>query len=312
VLVTHSFYSEWDYSSTMEQTRFRLGARVNYYEKFKKAVVEPRLSFYRKLGDYLGMEILAEVKNQTSTQVIDFQTDFLGIEKRRWILSDDLDIPIISSKQFSVGVQYQKNGYLLSWEGYFKQVNDVISSSQGFLNQFQYIRTIGDFHVRGIDVLANKKFDRSTTWVNYAWAKNTFEFPELIPPDFPHNLDVTHTLNLGSSYEYRQMEFSTGITYRSGMPYTPLDSVPIVENRLNYDLPNSRRMHYYLRADMSWTYHFLLGEKAKAMVGMSVWNLLNRQNVYATYFQLTGQSKVETIRRKALGITPNLTFRISF
>jgi hypothetical protein len=40
-----------------------------------------------------------EFKNQTTTQIIDFEDDFLGVEKRRWVLVNNEDIPIATSKQ---------------------------------------------------------------------------------------------------------------------------------------------------------------------------------------------------------------------
>jgi hypothetical protein len=42
----------------------------------------------------LTIELLGEMKNQTASQVIDLQQDFMGIEKRRWTLADDREIPI--------------------------------------------------------------------------------------------------------------------------------------------------------------------------------------------------------------------------
>ena len=53
------------------------------------------------------MELLGEIKSQATTQVIDLQNDFLGVEKRRWVLANDDDIPIVESKQASIGFRYQ-------------------------------------------------------------------------------------------------------------------------------------------------------------------------------------------------------------
>jgi hypothetical protein len=46
-----------------------------------------------------------EFKNQTTTQIIDFEDDFLGVEKRRWVLVNNEDIPIATSKTKLFGIE---------------------------------------------------------------------------------------------------------------------------------------------------------------------------------------------------------------
>ncbi len=96
------------------------------------------------------------MKSQTTTQVINFQNDFLGVENRRWVLSNDDDIPIVKSRQISAGLRYQPGNLLISLEGYFKHVDGITSSSQGFQNQFQYIRSSGSYQVSGLEFLINQ------------------------------------------------------------------------------------------------------------------------------------------------------------
>jgi len=42
----------------------------------------------------LNAEVLGEFKSQNSLQIIDLQNDYFGIEKRRWILSNNNSLPI--------------------------------------------------------------------------------------------------------------------------------------------------------------------------------------------------------------------------
>ena len=79
--------------------KFQFGLRTNFIEKFSEFFTEPRLSLSHKLDNDFRLEFLAELKSQTTSQIIDLQNDFLGIEKRRWILSNNDNIPIIKSVQ---------------------------------------------------------------------------------------------------------------------------------------------------------------------------------------------------------------------
>ncbi|WP_371542926.1 MULTISPECIES: hypothetical protein [unclassified Flavobacterium] len=62
-----------------------------------------------QLSKQFALKLEGELKNQTATQIIDFEHDFLGVEKRRWVLVNNESIPIATSKQGSFGVEFNKN-----------------------------------------------------------------------------------------------------------------------------------------------------------------------------------------------------------
>jgi hypothetical protein len=70
-------------------------------------LVEPRINIRQKLSDQFALK-LEGIQNQSTTQIVDFEDDFLGVEKRRWVLVNDKDIPIATSKQGSFGVEFNK------------------------------------------------------------------------------------------------------------------------------------------------------------------------------------------------------------
>ena len=313
VLRTHAVYAEGDYSSDSRSTNIRVGLRGNYIQKFDELIIEPRLAINHEFSDNFSFEILGEMKNQTTTQIIDFQTDFLGIEKRRWVLSNDQDIPVIKSKQLSAGIHYKNKDLLLTVEGYLKQVDGITSSSQGFQNQFQFVRSAGSYDASGIDFLINKKFDRITSWFSYSFADNTFEFDGFIPPSFPNNLEINHTLTLGTSYQNRNFQVSAGLNWHTGRPFTdPDEENSITNNEINYQGPNSSRLKDYLRLDLSTKYNFRLSNDLWAQVGASIWNVLDRENIVNAFYRIDRNNQPELIQQFSLGITPNLMFRVSF
>jgi hypothetical protein len=254
------------------------------------------------------------MKNQTTAQVIDNQNDFLGVEKRRWVLSDNDSIPVIRSRQASFGIHYQRKSLLISLEGYYKQVEGIISSSQGFQNQFQFIRVSGNYDTYGLDFLVNQKFVNFSTWLSYSYARNNYEFVDFDPSEFPNNLDIRHAITLGTSYQTGHFQLSAGVNWHTGIPYTqPSPENPVINRRINYDSPNASRLEDYLRVDLSAKYWFPLSPgKTRATVGASVWNISNHQNVINIYHRINDRGKVEPVERYSLGITPNFMFRIDF
>lgn len=298
---------------TLDQTNIRFGVRNNYFPGFQKLVIEPRLTFTQNFLEYFSLEILGEMKNQSMTQIIDLQSDFLGVEKRRWVLSNDADIPLIRSKQASAGAYYKTNNFLISVEAYYKFVKGIITSSQGFQNQFQFVRSSGNYQTVGIDFLISEKFDPFRIWFSYSNAESTFEFQQLIPPSFPNNLDIRHRTTFGCSYQANKLELSAGLNWHSGKPFTePMKTNEIINDKINYNVPNTSRLDDYLRIDFSVKYQFPIGHKTQGQVAASIWNILNRKNVVNRYFQIGENGQLESLQQVSLALTPNMTFRIKF
>ena len=313
VLRTHALYTEGNFSSNFHQIYLRLGLRANYYQDFSKLILEPRLAFNMKFFDHFSFEILAETKSQNTAQITDFQTDFLGVEKRRWVLSNNKDIPITTSKQFSLGLHYQKSNLLLTVEAYTKSVEGIISSSQGFHNEFEFSRTVGGYDTYGMELLINKKINNINLWLNYSLAENNYRFKDFTPSYFPSNLDILHTVTLGASYKIRNLELSAGFNYRTGKPYTPsIMENPIHQNKISYQKVNSDRLAPYVRLDASIKYRFRMTDKIHGLIGFSLWNVLNRENVINTYYHLNKTNELEQIEQEALRMTPNVNFRVNF
>jgi len=310
VVRSHALFAEGNFTSKSGETNLRIGVRANYYEKFNRFIPEPRLAFNQKFLNHFSMEILGEMKSQTTGQVIDLQNDFLGVEKRRWVLSNEEDIPIALSRQVSAGLRYQRDRFLMSMNGYFKYVDGIISSSQGFQNQFQFIRSAGSYTTSGIDLLIKKELGSLVSWLGYTWADNQYDFPAFSPSVFPNNLDIRHTLTLGSSYQTNKLKISAGLNWRTGKPYT--QGLQISDGDIIYGEPNSLRLPEYMRLDVSSVYRWKFSEISSGEFGISIWNLLDNQNVINIFYQIDESGDLNSVQRYALGFTPNLIFRVNF
>jgi hypothetical protein len=314
VIRTHSIFNEIGFSSTSKLTNARIGIRTNYIEKFSEIYFEPRISLSQRFLSNFRFELLGELKSQTTSQIIDLQNDFLGVENRRWVLSNNDDIPIIKSKQFSVGLHYNKSKLLISAEAYIKNVEGITTRSQGFQNQYQFINSTGSYRIKGIDFLVNKQIQNLSTWLSYSLSKNDYTFKELnFGNAFPNNIDIRHAIKFGTSLTYHKLKLAVGVNWRSGKPYTQPDADnPVSGNFINYDLPNQETIGYYLRADVSAIYSFKLGNMIDASSGFSLWNVTDNKNIINTYYTISDSENTNKIELESLGITPNFSFRVNF
>lgn len=71
-------HPELGYSN--KQTNISAGMRATHYGTFDITEIEPRVSASLKGKKYFSLVLLGELKHQASTQIIDRQNDFLGLE----------------------------------------------------------------------------------------------------------------------------------------------------------------------------------------------------------------------------------------
>jgi hypothetical protein len=302
--------------------------RANYFQKFKKLLIEPRLNLRQKLSNQFAVKLEGEFKNQSATQIIDFQDDFLGVENRRWILANernssnpnDRNIPISESKQGSFGLEFNQNNLNIDVTGFYKTVEGITASNQGFYNNFQYINAIGDYTVKGLEFLANKTTNNFSTWVSYTYSINDYKFETFTPSVFPNNVDIRHSISLGFNYDILEnLKISIGGVWRSGRPYTsPVEGNETVQSGnttyVNYDAPNSKNLDEFKRLDASLSYKFNVYQSTNASLKIGVINITNTKNIINRYYKVNPNDSNTTIpiNNASLNLTPNVSFRVYF
>ncbi|NNJ81305.1 MAG: TonB-dependent receptor plug domain-containing protein, partial [Flavobacteriaceae bacterium] len=129
VLRTNSIFTEATFSPTNWNTTLIGGVRFNHISKFNEVLIEPRLSINYRFLKYFSLDIAGELKSQTTSQIIDLQNDFLGVENRRWVLSRENEIPILKGQQLSAGINYSRSGWLVNAEPYIKHIKGITTQS---------------------------------------------------------------------------------------------------------------------------------------------------------------------------------------
>ncbi|MFL9831431.1 carboxypeptidase-like regulatory domain-containing protein [Flavobacterium sp. ST-87] len=318
VLLNHAFFSEIEYNK--KNSYVRLGMRINYFQKFDKLLFEPRINFRQKLTKELALKVEGELKNQTTTQIIDFEDDFLGVEKRRWQLVDNNEIPIARSKQFSTGIDFNTNNWNIELTGFYKIVDGITASNQGFYNNFQFKKANGSYTNKGIEFLINKTTTRYSTWISYTFNNNNYNFESFTPSTFPNNLDIRHSVTFGFNYTvYNNLKVSVGGIWRNGIPYTkPVEGNETVQNGnntfVNYDAPNSLNLDDFFRLDTSISYHFNFTPTVKTTLRAGIINVTNQNNTINRYYKVDPDTsgKAIEINNYSLALTPNVSFRVNF
>lgn len=313
IIREHAFFMQSYYQNKDRNFSVRPGVRINYINKFNVFLLEPRLSIRKNLGKNLQLEVLGEFKHQSTSQIVNFQNDFLGLEKRRWLLADNDSIPILKSKQASLGMQYSNKGWLIDATNYYKEVNGITSQSQSFTTKYEFARTTGSYKVFGFDFLVRKQIKKVSSWLSYSYMINKYAFNSLEDTRFPSNFDNTHSFTFGTTYSDNIFNISAGCNYRTGKPTSvPEQGNEIIDNQVNFGLTNHTRVEDYFRVDASALYKLKISKSLHSEIGASIWNAFNIKNTINNYYRIDSNNTPNKLSRLALGLTTNFIIRLNF
>ncbi len=318
VLRSHALIAEAEYDSPDRTIYSRAGIRGNYIEQFGMIYAEPRLQISYNPNVLWQIELLAEQKSQTASQVVELQGDFLGIEKRRWILSNDSDIPVQRSRQASVGVTFKDKGWLVSLENFYKKVKGITTYGQAFQDQLELIQASGSYTVVGTEFLVQKQFRGFYAWLSYTWNDNNYSFDNIVPDRFPGSFEIRHTVNSAAIYEWHNFKIALGSKWYTGKPVTPPLSRTVADVGNNtpgiiYASPNSDNIGNFFQVNFSASYVCKITEKTQLQLGLSVLNIFNRENIINRYYRInTASNAIEVVNTYSIERTPNALIKFSF
>ncbi|MES2486516.1 MAG: TonB-dependent receptor plug domain-containing protein, partial [Bacteroidota bacterium] len=318
VLRTHALFAEAEYHPQESKLFARAGLRGNYIEQFAKIYAEPRLQVTYAFAPGFKLEVLGEQKSQSLSQVVELQGDFLGIEKRRWILANNTDIPIQRSNQVSAGITFKQNGWLLTLDNFYKKIKGITTLGQAFQDQLEEIQATGSYTVIGSEFLVQKQFGGFYAWLSYTFNNNNYRFDGVEPEHFPSSFEISHMVKSAAIYEFNNVKIALGSKWFTGRPFTPpLLSIPTFDNNgqpaIAYNYPNSENLANFLEVDFSASYTLQLTQKATMQVGLSILNIFDRKNIINRYYRInTNNGGIEMVNTYALERTPNALVKISF
>ncbi|WP_181368925.1 TonB-dependent receptor plug domain-containing protein [Flavobacterium pallidum] len=313
VLRTHVAILETDWKAPDRQTAFRLGLRSNYIKEFEKLLFEPRMQFSHSFNGKFRMTFSAEQKSQSTSQVVDLQQDFLGVEKRRWVIADNAQIPIQRSRQVEIGLAYKDKKWLVTFDNYLKKVQGISTSGQSFQNQLEFVKLNGSYLVYGSELLVQRNLGRYYVWLSYSYNNNKYNFPDYIPPKFANNYEVSHMVSGALIYDWKKLKTALGAKWYSGRAETTPISTALTPNQpgIIYNNPNNENLGDFFQVNFSVSYAWKLNKKNLFEASFSILNLLNKRNTINRYYRVnTATNSAESVNTYALERTPNLSLKL--
>lgn len=317
--LTTSFYVQ-DQHTFNEQLILQGGLRINHYDLTNQFYIEPRASFTYMLNDNIKLKGAWGQYHQFATRII--REDIQQGSRDFWLLANDDNVPISYAEHFILGTSYETNTYLFDVEAYYKKLDGLSEYTTRFTptgfgpNQslnYEELFYQGTGLARGVEFLLQKKSGALTGWIGYTLGQVKYDFEAFGDEPFSANQDQTHEFKVVGSYKLNNWTFGTTFIYATGRPYTA--PTGFYEVRLldgstadffEVSAKNALRLPDYHRWDISATYDFKFGT-SNASLGLSFFNLYNRNNVWYKEYEVIEGELLET-DVSLLNFTPSLFF----
>jgi len=257
------------------------------------------------------------VSNSSSTLPIDV-----------WVPSGEKVAP---QKGIQYAVGYFKNldndNFETSVEVYYKDLKSQIDYRENYINnpgvEVEDEFVFGDGESYGAEFFLKKNNGDLTGWIGYTLSRTTRTFDEINGGQrFPATYDRTHDLAIVANYELsKKWEFGGAFIYGTGITYTPVKSLYLIEQSLNveYGVRNSARFEPYHRLDLSVTLNPKIKQekKFKSSWTASIYNVYNRRNTFFSYntFETNvdaGTAQAAAFKVSLFPIIPSITWNFKW
>ena len=308
-----------------------LGTRLTYYTGTHDYYISPRLFYTFYPIDVLAIKGSWGLYHQFLSRAEAYDM-YLEGERYFWMLAGGYGCPVSKSNQVSTGVSFQPEGFLFAVEGYYRKMSDLVIYKRSLgANISSFMRGKGT--ARGIDFLLQKKAGLYTGWLCYSLSEAVYKFSEEINKgkSFYSPFDHTHEVKFVNNFNYEKFNVSLAWIYATGSPYSkpvgiyelslmdPFDSPWSLQKYTVWGAKNSQRLPSYHRLDLSGTYKFSIREKIDMLLGISVFNLYDRNNIKERDYRFMMDDKMQKvdaviygIDTKCMGITPSIFLQVNF
>ncbi len=297
------------------------GFRLSSFSPTGQLYQEPRFSATYNLTERLKLTGATGRYYQFANRVI--REDILAGSRDFWVLSDGNSVKVSHADHYIAGIAYETRTKLFSIEAYQKNYTNLSEYTLRFQSDFRSGTTYnenfytGVGYAHGVEFLVQQKTGRLKGWASYTLAQVRNKFDVYGESYYPGAQDVRHEFKFVSLYNVKRWDFSATYIYATGRPYTaPLGGYTLTlidgttRDYVAVGPKNTVRLPYYERVDAAITYELQNKDHDDiGTLGLSVFNVLNRKNVWYKEFQVSEGTVVET-DINYLGITPNVTLSL--
>lgn len=274
------------------------GIRMDYPLYLHKVYFQPRFQFSMRVSTNWNFKWAWGLYRQfiSETSVL----DDLGNYRYFWVLCNSETIPVLKAQHLVGGIVYQRKGFTLSIEPFYKTVDGLtrlVTTGNGQQDVFR-----GRARMYGTDFLLKQYFRKHEAWISYTLSRVEEHFTYFdseayaeAPQDQRHEVKAALLLDIQPFY------FSMNYVLGSGLAYG--------------DFPDSETgtRYPYSRLDVSLVYRRIM-KRFRMDAGISVLNVFNRENIkYSNLFEIPdGQFSSFTIHAEAVPFTPTLFINLAF
>jgi ferric enterobactin receptor len=316
---THSMYVQDQVHLLNSKLLVTPGLRISLFDGTRAFYYEPRLTATYELTANTKLKGSAGQYYQFAKRVI--REDILNGNRDFWVLADGNRLPVSRAQQYMMGISREDNHYLIDVEAWYKNMqglNEYTLRYQANLQGTPYEELFyqGRGYAKGLDVLLQKKFGKYTGWIAYTLAEVKNKFPVYQPGYFYAANDVRHEFKTVHAFHYKRWDFTVAWMYLTGKPYTAVTGgyqLALPDGTLkNYFIlsgKNALRLPDYHRLDMSVNWNYGKPGKLNGLIGLSLFNVYNRQNIWFKNIQVIYYGVVYHIEEtniRYLGMLPNL------
>lgn len=310
--ITHVGYTSLKYDAS--NWNLHGGLRYNSFAKIDANSFEPRLFIQRTLFENLILQVSYERKSQIVSQVRENVANDLSLENYVWIVAENNEYPVQRGNQFTSGLIFKKNNWLVDVDLYYKTITGITSFTLGFINQAVPTINRGEGFTKGIDILVQKSTPTWRAWMTYTYQDSQNKFDGINQDQyFQINSNIKHAFNVAFNKKWNDFSLALGWFLHSGKPYSLLNSDSQIATF------NADRLPSYHRLDISAIYEFFKAEVKSFKLGVSIYNAYNRKTIInkeleRSYANVIDYSVPNYVVQDyySLGITPNIFLRMNF
>ncbi len=315
--------------------RFSPGIRFTHFKYKSKNYLnfEPRATVSWNVKTDLALKVSYAKMNQ---YIHLLSNSGIGLPTDLWVSSTDKLKPQ-SSEQFALGLakDFLDKGYSLTFEGYYKTMDDIISYKEGasflLLENIETGQEIdwednitsGKGWAYGGEFLLKKKLGKLTGWLGYTLSWSERQFDEVNGgKKFFARYDRRHDFSLVGNYKPNdRITLSGSWVYSSGDNFNLADrvalgnSLPITSN-INYrnninpfiTERNNFRAESFHRLDLGIQFHKNFTKNRQRTWEFSVYNLYGRKNPFFYDFDFNSNLKKYSL----LQFIPSISYTYKF
>jgi hypothetical protein len=299
------------------------GFRGVYYSKdsYSRLLLEPRIRMRFQINEKSAWRI-AYSKNHQFSHFLSYANG--NYFSARWVPATE-NAPVQSSSILTGSIVHRlKNNLIVEAEAYYKQMDDIIISKDGFIGEvlnWENLIIPGEGKSYGVELFTKGTKEHIDFMASYSlsWAKRRYSG---INADqyFDYDFDRRHMLKLNFSYRRSNYDrVAVNYVLGSGRPFSlPNSKYRDIDGRiiLGYDEINNYRANYYNRLDISYNRMVFRQSGVENYFNISVYNVLMNQNPSQIFSELDKSVQQGIVYRASaisyLVIIPAVSYNIKF